>query len=45
MLENRQVIISQLGFKLKKDCNEDIFKYKARWVAHGFKQKIDIDFV
>lgn len=30
MLENRQVIMGQCCFKLKKDCNKKILKYKAR---------------
>lgn len=36
--ENRQVITGRWCFKLKKDCNGHILKYKARWVAHGFKR-------
>lgn len=34
--ENQQVITGRWCFKLKKDCNSQILKYKARWVAHGF---------
>ncbi len=45
MPENQQVITGQQCFKLKKDCNGQILKYKARWVAHGFKQEEGIDFV
>lgn len=30
---------------MKKDQNGHILKYKARWIAHVFKQKEDIDFV
>ena len=45
MPENRQVITGRWCFKLKKDRNGDILKYKARWVAHGFKQEEGIDFV
>ncbi len=45
MPENRQVITGRCGFKLKKDRNGQILKYKARWVAHGFKQEKGIDFV
>ena len=32
-------------FKLKKDRDGHILKYKARWVAHGFKQEEGNDFV
>ncbi len=43
--ENRQVINSQQGFKLKKNRNGHILRYKARCVAHGFKQKRGINFI
>ena len=43
--ENRQVITGRWCFKLKKDRDGQILKYKARWVAHGFKQEEGIDFV
>ncbi len=45
MLENRQVITGQWCFRLKKDRNGQILKYKARWVAHRFKQEEKVDFV
>ena len=45
MVENRQVITGRWCFKLKKDRDSQILKYKARWVAHGFKQEESIDFV
>ena len=45
MPENRQVITGRWCFKLKKDRNGQILKYKARWVAHGFKQEEGVDFV
>ncbi len=45
MLENRQVIIGQWCFKLKKDRKRQILKYKARWIAHGFKQVERVNFV
>lgn len=32
-------------FKTKLDTNEFIDKYKARWVAKGFQQKYDIDYI
>ena len=45
MPENRQVITGRWCFKLKKDRDGHVLKYKARWVAHGFKQEEGIDFV
>ncbi len=45
MPENRQLITGRWVFKLKKDRNGQILKYKARWVAHGFKQEEGVDFV
>lgn len=45
LLENRQVTTGQWCFKVKKDCIGKILKYKAKWVAHGFKQDEEIDFV
>lgn len=44
-LEDWQVITGRWCFKLKKDCNGQILKYKARWIAHGFKQEEGLDFV
>lgn len=32
-------------FQAKQDCNYPILKYKARWIAYGFKQEASIDFV
>ncbi len=43
--ENRQVNTGRWCFKLKKDGDGQILKYKARWVANSFKQEEDIDFV
>ncbi len=45
MPENQQVITGRWCFKLKKDRNGQILKYKARWVAHGLKQEERVDFV
>lgn len=44
-LENRQVITGRWCFKFKKDCNDLVLKYKARWVDHSFKQEEGIDFM
>ena len=43
--ENRQVFTGRWCFKLKKDRNGQILKYKARWIAYSFKQEEVIDFV
>ncbi len=43
--KNRQVITSRWCFKLKKDHNSHFLIYKARLVAHCFKQKEYINFV
>ncbi len=43
--ENRHVITGQCCFKLKKDRNGQILKYKTRWVAHGSKQEKGVDLV
>ena len=32
-------------FKVKRDSNGSIIKYKARWVARGFAQRKGIDYV
>lgn len=32
-------------FKLKKDCNKEILKYKTRWVAHRFGQEEKTDYI
>ncbi len=42
--ENQQVITGRWCFKLKKDRDGQVLKYKAIWVAHGFKQQEGIDF-
>ncbi len=45
MPENRQVITDRWYFKLKTARDGQIWKYKARWVVHGFKQEDHIQFV
>ena len=45
MLENRQLITGRWCFKLKKDCNGQILKYKAWWISNRFKQEERVDFV
>lgn len=39
------VIIGKWCFRLKKDWFRYILKYKAWWVAHGYKQEEEIDYI
>jgi hypothetical protein len=41
---NQQVITGRWTYKLKKDRDGNPIRYKARWVAHGFKQRYGVDF-
>ena len=43
--DHRQVITDRWCFRLKKDWDSHILKYKARRVANSFKQEKYIDFV
>ena len=43
LFKNRFVIIDRWIFKIKYDIDERIFRYKARWVIHKYKQKKNID--
>ena len=43
--ENQEVITGKWVFKLKKDRNGNILKYKARWVVHGYKQQEGVDYL
>lgn len=43
--QNRKVISGQWVFKLKKDREGKILKYRARWVVHGNKQQEGLDYV
>ena len=45
MSENQQAIIKQQYFKLKKDQNSKILKYKAKLIAHNFNQEESNNFV
>ena len=42
--EARNVISGKWVFKIKKNKDGSIDRYKARWVARGFSQKHDIDY-
>lgn len=41
---NRAVLTGRWVFKLKRDRNGQILKYKARWVVHGYKQQYGLDY-
>ena len=41
---NKQTITSRLVLKMKKDAEGNTISRKARLVAHGFKQRVGIDF-
>ena len=37
-------LIDRWVFKIKYELNENILKYKARWVVHEYKQQYEIDY-
>ena len=41
---NQRVLTGRWVFKIKKDRFGNILKFKARWVAHGYKQEEGLDF-
>jgi hypothetical protein len=41
---NQNVIIERWIYKLKKDRDENLIRYKTRWVAHDFKQRHEMNF-
>jgi adenylate kinase family enzyme len=41
---NQQMIIERWIYKLKKNRNENLICYKARWIAHDFKQRYEVNF-
>ena len=41
---NQAVLTGRWVFKIKKDRMGNILKFKARWVAHGYKQKEGLNF-
>ena len=43
-LKNRQAIIDCWIFKIKYDLNNNILKYKTRWVVHDYKQIAEVNF-
>jgi hypothetical protein len=42
--KNKNIITTKWVFNTKRDSNNNIYKYKARLVARGFKQKWGIDY-
>ena len=43
-LTNQRVLTERWVFKIKKDRFGNILKFKARWVAHGYKQEKGLNF-
>ena len=41
---DHKILIKQWVFKFKKDCLGNIFKYKAQWVIHSYKQKFKLNY-
>ncbi len=42
---DRKVITGRWVYKLKKDRDGTILKYKARWVLHRYKQQEGLDYM
>ena len=40
----RVVLTGRWVFKIKKDREGKILKFKAQWVAHGYKQQESLDY-
>ena len=43
-LPNRKALKTQQVYKIKTDQNNQIIKYKARWVVKGFTQQYGVDY-
>ena len=41
---DQKIIIGQWVFKIKYRLNDEICKYKIRWVVHRYKQKYGVDY-
>ncbi len=41
---SQNVIIDRWTFRLKRDRDENLQRYKVRWVTHDFKQRHEVDF-
>ena len=41
---NQRILTERWVFKIKKDRFSNILKFKAHWVAHGYKQEEGLDF-
>ena len=44
LFNERFVIIDRWIFKIKYDVDDQILRFKARWVIHDYKQKYDVDY-
>lgn len=43
LLNGANIITGKECFKLKKYWFRHILKYKVRWIAHGYKQEVELD--
>ena len=43
-MKGRQTITDRWVFKIKYDLNDNILKYKAKWIVHNYKQIAEVDF-
>ena len=41
---NKKIIIDRWVFKIKYNLNDNILRYKIRWVVHEYKQMKSVDF-
>jgi hypothetical protein len=41
---SQNVIIERWTFRLKRDQDDNLQRYKVRWVTHNFKQRHEVDF-
>ena len=41
---NHSVLTDHWVFKLKKNRNDYILKYKAKWIVHNYKQQYELNY-
>jgi hypothetical protein len=42
--DSKNVIIDRWTFRLKRDRNDNLQRYKVRWMIDDFKQRHEVDF-